>query len=43
MKEQSEHKIEAIFGLSMLKNPYNNFLHDHINGIEFLLFFVFKF
>ena len=32
MKEQSQHKIEARFGLSMLKNPI---LFDHIDGFEF--------
>ena len=39
MKEQSEHKIEARFGLSMPKNPYNNLLFDHIDEFEFFLIF----
>ena len=39
MKEQSYHKIEARFGLSIPKNPYNNLLFDHINGFEFVLIF----
>ena len=30
MEEQSYHKIEARFGLSMPKNRYNNLLFDHI-------------
>ena len=38
-KEQSKHKIEARFGLSMLKNPYNNILFDHIDGFELVLIF----
>ena len=29
--------MEARFGLSMPKNPYNNFLFEHINGFEFSL------
>ena len=40
MKEQSYHKIEAEFGLSMPKNPYNNFLFDHTDGYEFLSIFL---
>ena len=41
MKEQSLHKIEARFGLSMLKNPYNILLFDHIDRFEcFLIFWV---
>ena len=39
MKEQSQDKIEARFGLSMLKNPYNNLLFDHIDRFEFFLIF----
>ena len=39
MKEQSKHKIEARFGLSMPKNPYNNLLFDHIDRFEFFLIF----
>ena len=39
MKEQSKHKTEARFGLSMPKNPYNNLLFDHIDGFEFSLIF----
>ena len=39
MKEQSEHKIEAKSGLSMLENPYNNLLFGHIDGFEFFLIF----
>ena len=39
MKEQSKHKTEARFGLSMPKNPYNNLLFDHIDGFEFFLIF----
>ena len=40
MKEQSEHKIEARFGLSMPINPYNNILFNHIDGFEFFLIFL---
>ena len=40
MKEQSEHKIKARFGLSMPKNPYNNLLFDHIDGFEFFSIFL---
>ena len=29
----------AKFGLSMLKNPYNDLLFDHIDGLEFFLNF----
>ena len=39
MKEESLHKAEDRFGLSMPKNPYNNLLFDHIDGIEFILVF----
>ena len=39
MKEQSKHKIEARFGLSMPKNPYNNLLFDQIDGFEYFLIF----
>ena len=39
MKEQSKHKIEARFELSMLENPFNNLLFDHIAGSEFFLIF----
>ena len=39
MKEQSWHKTEARFGLSMPKTPYNNLLLDHIDGFEFFLIF----
>ena len=39
MKEQSKHKIEARFGLSMPKNPYNNLLFDHIDGFQFFSIF----
>ena len=39
MKEQSYHKLEARFGLSMPKNPFNNLLLDHINEFEFFLIF----
>ena len=35
MKEQSKHKIEAGFGRSMPKNPYNNLMFDHNDGFEF--------
>ena len=34
--EISQHR----FGLTMPKNPYNNFLFDHIDGFEFLLIFL---
>ena len=37
MKEQSWHKTEARFGLSMPKNPYNNLSFDHIDGFKFFL------
>ena len=40
MMEQSQHKIEARFGLSMLKNPCNSLLFDHIDGFEFFLIFL---
>ena len=40
MKEQSKHKIEARFGLSMPENPYSNLLFDHIDGFEFFLNFL---
>ena len=30
-------KIEARFGLSMPKNPYNDLLFDHIDGLKFFL------
>ena len=33
--EQIKHQIEARFGLSMINNPYNNLLFDHIDGFEF--------
>ena len=39
MKEQSLHKMEAIFGLSIPENRYNNLLFDHIDGFEFFLIF----
>ena len=39
MKEQSKHKMETKFELSMLKNPYNNLLFDHIDGFEIFSFF----
>ena len=39
MKEQSNHKTKARFGLSMPKNPHNNLLFDHIDGFEFFLIF----
>ena len=39
MKEQSLHKMEAIFGLSIPNNPYKNVLFDHIDGFEFFLIF----
>ena len=34
------HKIEARFELSMLENPFNNLLFDHIEGSEFFLIFL---
>ena len=39
MKEQSKHKIEAKYGLSMLKHPYNSLLFDYryIGGFDFFL------
>ena len=41
MKEQSYHKTEARFGLSMPKNPYNYLMFDHIDGLKlFLIFWV---
>ena len=39
MKEQSQHKIEARFGLSMPKNPYENLLFDNNDGFEFFSIF----
>ena len=39
MEEQSYNKTEARFGFSMLKNPYDNILFDHIDGFEFFLIF----
>ena len=40
MTEQSKHKMEARFGLSMLKNPYNNLLLNHIDGFELFSIFL---
>ena len=40
MKEQSKHKIEARFELSMLENPFNNLLFNYIKGSEFFLIFL---
>ena len=37
MQEQSKHKIEARFGLSMPKIPYTNLSFDYIDGCEFFL------
>ena len=37
MKEQSKHKTEAKFGLSMPKNRYNNFFIDNVDEFEFFL------
>ena len=34
MKERSEHKNEATFGLCMPNNAYNNLLFDHIDEFE---------
>ena len=39
MKEQRQHKTEAIFGLSMPENPYNNLLFEHIDGFELFSIF----
>ena len=39
MKEQSKHKNEAIFWLSIPKNPYNNILFGHKDGFEIFLIF----
>ena len=39
MKEQSKHKTEARFGLSMPKTPITTFF-DHVDGFKF---FGFKF
>ena len=43
MKEQSKHKIEAIFGLGIPKNPYNYILFGNVNGFEIFLIFGFNF
>ena len=42
MKEQSLHKVEVRFGLSMPNNRYNNLLLVHIDGVELILIFWFQ-
>ena len=40
LKEQNWHQKDAKFGLSMPKKPSNNLLFDHIDALEFFLFFL---